>query len=279
MRIVVIVRQTPDTEAKIKVAPSGDTIDTEGIKWIVNPYDEFAIEEAIRIKEKLGKGEVILITMGPARCIEALRTGLAMGADNAIHIKDESFAFTDPYALAKVIAQEIKNLGEVNLVLTGKKMIDEETGQVGIHVAEELGIPHVAIVTKVELSSDLTKVTCQKEIEGGQMVVEVPLPALITCERGLNEPRYASLPGIMKAKKKPVKEVTIDNINLEALGLTKEALGPAGARFRVTKLEVPQIQRRLRILKGKQQDMVKGDEVAEAVRELVRLLREEAKVI
>jgi electron transfer flavoprotein beta subunit len=279
VKIVVIVRQTPDTEARIKVASGGDTIDIEGIKWIVSPYDEFAIEEAIRIKEKLGTGEVILITMGPARCIEALRTGLAMGADTAIHIKDESFAFTDPYATAKVIAQEIKNLGGFDLILTGKKMIDEETGQVGIHVAEDLGIPHVAIVTKMELSSDRKKVTCHKEIEGGRVIVEVPLPALITCERGLNEPRYASLPGIMKAKKKPVKEVTIDNINVEALGLTKEALGKAGARFRITKLEVPQIQRRLKIIKGQKQDMVKDGEIVEAAHELVRLLREEAKVI
>ena len=271
MKIVVIVRQTPDTEAKIKVASSGNSIDIEGIKWIVSPYDEFAIEEAIKIKEKLGTGEVILITMGPARCLEALRTGLAMGADSAIHIKDESFAFTDPYAIAKVIGQEIRGLGGFDLILTGKKMIDEETGQVGIHVAEDLGISHIAIVTKVELSSDKKKVTCQKEIEGGQVVAEVPLPALLTCERGLNEPRYASLPGIMKAKKKPVKEVTPDNINVETLGLTKEALGQAGARFKVTKLEVPQVQRKLKV--------IKGAEVPEAAKELVKLLREEAKVI
>jgi electron transfer flavoprotein beta subunit len=271
VKIVVIIRQTPDTEAKIKVASTGNSIDTEGIKWIVNPYDEFAIEEGIKIKENLKTGEVILITMGPARCVEALRTGLAMGADRAVHIKDESFAFTDPYASAKVIAAEIKNLGGFDLILTGKKMIDEETGQIGIQVAEELGVPHVAIVTKMQVSPDGKKVTCQREVEGGQVIVEVPLPALITCERGLNEPRYASLPGIMKAKKKEVKEVTPDKINLEALGLTKESLGQAGARLRITKLEVPQVQRRLKI--------IKGAETQEVARELVRLLREEAKVI
>jgi electron transfer flavoprotein beta subunit len=278
VRIVVIVRQTPDTEAKIKVAPSGNAIDPEGIKWIVNPYDEFAIEEAIRIKEKFG-GEVVLITMGPARCAEALRTGLAMGADTAVHIKDESFAFTDPYAVSKVVAQEIRNLGGFDLILTGKKMIDEETGQVGIHVAEDLGIPHVAIVTKLELSSDQKKAICQREIEGGQVVVEVPLPALITCEKGLNEPRYASLPGIMKAKKKPLKEVTIDSIDVGSLGLTKEALGEAGARLRTLSYRIPQIERKLRIIKGTKQDMVKDGEIVEAARELVKLLREDAKVI
>jgi electron transfer flavoprotein beta subunit len=138
-------------------------------------------------------------------------------------------------------------------------------------VAEELGIPHVAIVTKMQVSPDGKNVTCQREVEGGQVTVEVLLPALITCERGLNEPRYASLPGIMKAKKKEVKEVTPDKINVEALGLTKEALGQAGARFKITKLEVPQVQRRLKI--------IKGAETQEAAHELVKLLREEAKVI
>ncbi len=171
MKIVVIVRQTPDTEAKIKVASNGNSVDTEGIKWIVNPYDEFAIEEGIKIKENLKTGEVILISMGPARCVEALRTGLAMGADRAVHIKDESFAFTDPYASAKVIAEEIKSLGGFDLILTGKKMIDEESGQIGIQVAEELGIPHVAIVTKMQVSPDGKNVTCQREVEGGQVTV------------------------------------------------------------------------------------------------------------
>jgi electron transfer flavoprotein beta subunit len=217
--------------------------------------------------------------MGPARCAEALRTGLAMGADTAVHIKDESFAYTDPYAISKAIAQEIKNLGEFDLILTGKKMIDEETGQVGIQVAEELGIPHVAIVTKLEISSDHKKATCQREIEGGQVIVEVPLPAIITCERGLNEPRYASLPGIMKAKKKPLKEVTIDGIDLAGLGLTKEALGPAGARFKTVSYRIPQIERKLKVIKGSKQDMVKDNEIVESARELVKLLREEAKVI
>ena len=278
MRIVVIVRQTPDTEAKIKVASSSNTIDPEGIKWIVNPYDEFAIEEAIRIKEKLG-GEVVLITMGPARCAEALRTGLAMGADSAVHVKDDSFAFTDPYAISKVLANEVKGLGGFDLILTGKKMIDEETGQIGIHVAEDLGIPHVAIVTKLEISSDQKKVTCQKEIEGGQVILDVPLPALITCERGLNEPRYASLPGIMKAKKKPLKEVTLDGIDAGALGLTKEALGLAGARLKTAGYRIPQIERKLKLIKGSKQDMVRDNEIVEAARELIKLLREDANVI
>ena len=151
MKILVIIRQTPDTEAKIKVGGDGKSINPEGIKWIVNPYDEFAVEEAIQIKERLG-GEVVAVTMGPERCLTSLRTAMAMGADSSIIIKDESFASADPYATAKVIAQEIKKQGDFDLILTGKKTIDEETGQVGIQVAEDLGIPHAAIVTKIDIA-------------------------------------------------------------------------------------------------------------------------------
>lgn len=278
MKSIVIVRQTPDTEAKIKVAASGDSIDPEGIKWIMNPYDEYAVEEALRLKEKNG-GEVVLITMGPARCLEALRTGLAMGADSAVHIKDDDFAFSDPFAIGKVIAQEIKNSGGYDIILTGKKMIDEETGQVGIQVAQELGIPHVSIATKLDVNVDAKTATVEKDIEGGQMVVEVPLPAVITCEKGLNEPRYASLPGIMKAKKKPVKDVAVGDVDAEALGLSTEALGKAGARIVNMKYEIPSIERKLTVLKGSQSDVVKDAEIQSASNELVRLLREEAKVI
>jgi len=278
LKSIVIVRQTPDTEAKIKVAASGDSIDPEGIKWIMNPYDEYAVEEALRLKEKNG-GEVVLITMGPARCLEALRTGLAMGADSAVHIKDDDFAFSDPFAIGKVIAQEIKNSGGYDIILTGKKMIDEETGQVGIQVAQELGIPHVSIATKLDVNVDAKTATVEKDIEGGQMVVEVPLPAVITCEKGLNEPRYASLPGIMKAKKKPVKDVAAGDVDAEALGLSTEALGKAGARIVNIKYEIPSIERKLTVLKGSQSDVVKDAEIQSASNELVRLLREEAKVI
>jgi electron transfer flavoprotein beta subunit len=279
MKIIVVISQTQDTEAKIGVASSGDAIDTSAMKWILNPYDEFAIEEALRTKEKFG-GEVTLVTMGPARAVEALRTGLAMGADSAVHIKDDNFGLSDNYAIGKVLASEIKKLGEYDLILTGFKIIDQESVQVGIHVAEELGVPHVALVSKIiQLDPDQKKVTCQKEIDGGHVVVEVPLPALITCPDGMNEPRYASLPGIMKAKKKPLKEVGIDDVNLSELGLTREALGKDGARVKTTNIRVPQIERKLKIITGKDNPTVKGDEVRESADELLRLLREEAKVI
>lgn len=279
MKIIVIVSQTQDTEAKISVASSGDTIDTTSMKWVLNPYDEFAVEEALRTKEQFG-GEVVLVTMGPARCLGALRTGLAMGADSAVHIKDDNFEFSDNYAIGKIIANEIKDLGEYDLIFTGFKIIDDESVQVGIHIAEELGIPHVALVSRVvKIDPDQKRITCRKEIDGGHVIVDVPMPALITCPDAMNEPRYASLPGIMKAKKKPLKEVTLDDINLEGIGLSRESLGKDGARVKTTNIRVPQIERKLKLITGKASPAVKGDEIVESAHELLKLLREEAKVI
>ncbi|MCL4244058.1 MAG: electron transfer flavoprotein subunit beta/FixA family protein [Candidatus Dadabacteria bacterium] len=249
------------------------------MKWIMNPYDEFAVEEAIQTKEKHG-GEVVIVSMGPARVVETIRQALAMGADSAIHIADDSFADIDSFAVGKVIAGEIKKSGEFDIIFTGMKIIDEESGQVGVQIAEELGIPHVSLVSKVvEIDPAAKKAVCQKEIDGGHMVVEVQLPCLITCPDAMNEPRYASLPGIMKAKKKPLKEVAIGDINLEELGLAADSLGKAGARVKTVEIKVPEIQRKLKIIKGQDEPMVKGAEVEKAAEELVKLLREEAKVI
>lgn len=279
MKILVVVSQTQDTEARIKVSPSGDSVDTSGMKWIMNPYDEFAVEEAIQTKEKHG-GEVVIVSMGPARVVETIRQALAMGADSAIHIADDSFADIDSFAVGKVIAGEIKKSGEFDIIFTGMKIIDEESGQVGVQIAEELGIPHVSLVSKVvEIDPAAKKAVCQKEIDGGHMVVEVQLPCLITCPDAMNEPRYASLPGIMKAKKKPLKEVAIGDINLKELGLAADSLGKAGARVKTVEIKVPEIQRKLKIIKGQDEPMVKGAEVEKAAEELVKLLREEAKVI
>lgn len=279
MKILAIVSQTQDTEAKIKVSASGDSVDTEGIKWIMNPYDEFAVEEAIQTKEKHG-GEVVIVSMGPGRVIESIRQALAMGADSAVHIKDDSFADIDSFAMGKVLAAEIKKLGDYDIIFTGMKIIDEESGQVAVQVAEELGIPHVSLVSKViEIDPDGKKAVCQKEIDGGHMVVEVPLPCLITCPDAMNEPRYASLPGIMKAKKKPLTEVTLGDIDLGSLGLTEAELGKEGGRVKTVEMKVPQIERKLKIIKGQDEPMVKGAEVEQAAEELIKLLRDEAKVI
>ena len=278
MKIVVIVRQTPDTEAKIQANASGNGIETSDIKWILNPFDEFAVEEAVQIKEATG-AELIVLTVGPDRSVEALRTALAMGGDSSIHIKDESFGEMDSYALAKVIASKIKAMGDVDLIFAGKKWIDEESGQVAIQVAEELAIPQATLATRVAVDEGAKKVKVQSEIEGGQRIVEMTFPALITCERGLNEPRYASLPGIMKAKKKPLEEVLIDSINLEEIGLTEDGLGSAGSRIKVDSIDIPVIKRSLNIIKGEKADTVQADEIQKASENLAKLLREEAKIL
>ncbi|QMU56281.1 MAG: electron transfer flavoprotein subunit beta [Candidatus Mycalebacterium zealandia] len=279
MKVAVFITQTQDTEAKIKVSASGDSIDSEGIKWIMNPYDEFAVEEAIQTVEKHG-GEAVIVSVGPARAIDAIRQGLAMGAASAVHIKDDGFEDTDPYTIAKVAAGEIKKIGDIDLIFTGMKVIDEESAQVGIQIAEELGIPHAALVSKVvEIKPDEKKMICQKEVDGGSATVEVPLPALVTCPDAMNEPRYASLPGIMKAKKKPVQEVSLDDIDFTALGIERESVGKNGSRVKTIKIEVPQVERRLKIIKGSDETTVKNDEIAQSAQEIVKLLREEAKVI
>lgn len=279
MKILVIVSQTQDTEARIKVSSSGDSVDTSGMKWVMNPYDEFAVEEAIQTKEKHG-GEVVIVSMGPDRVVETIRQALAMGGDSALHISDDRFADSDSFARGKVIASEIKKLGDFDLMFTGMKIIDEESGQVGVQIAEELGIPHVSLVSKViEIDPDGKKAVCQKEIDGGHVVVEVPLPCLITCPDAMNEPRYASLPGIMKAKKKPMTTVTLSDIDVGDLGLSEAGLGKEGARVKTVKLQVPQIERKLKIIKGSDEPMVKGAEVEKSAEELIALLRDEAKVI
>ncbi len=277
MKIVVFVSQTLDTEARVAVSSSGDSVDTEDVKWILNPYDEFAVEEAIQTREKLG-GEVIIVSAGPARVIEAIRQALAMGADSGVHIKDDGFAETDNYTIAKIVASEIKKIGGVDFVLTGMKIIDDESVQVGIQLAEELGLPHVSLVSKV-VEVDESKLVCQKEIDGGSVVVEVPLPALITCPDAMNEPRYASLPNIMKAKKKPVNEITLDDIDFGSLGISRDAVGKNGSKVKTVKIEVPVIDRKLKIIKGSDDTTVKGEEIAQSVQELVQLLRDDAKVL
>ena len=258
MNIVVIIRQTPDTEAKIKLGSEKNKIDPNGITWIINPYSEFAIEKALKIKEQTGNGEVILLACGSSRTEEAIRQGLAMGADRAVFIKDDRLESIDPFTISKLIAQELKNL-QFDLVLAGKKMIDIESSQESIFIAEELGISHVSFVMKI-LEADAAKkiIVCDREAEGAHEIIEVQLPALITCDRGEDFPRYASITGIMKAKKKEVKEVKPD-IDLGSL-----------ARTTIESFELPPARKDAKIFEG---------EVPEKVQALVKALREEAKVI
>ncbi len=263
MNVIVCMKQVPDTETLIKIKPDGSGIVTDDIKYVMNPYCEFAVEEALRIKEKQG-GQAILVTMGSVRAVEALRTGLAMGADRSIHLNDPAFEGADGFTTAKALAEVIKK-ESYDLILCGKQAVDDDMAQVGQSLAELLNIPHVTLITKLEFSADKKKAKVEREVDGGKEVIEVSLPAVFTCQKGLNEPRYASLPGIMKAKKKEVKP-----INLATLGLPADQVGGGGSRVKILKYSAPPSRPPGKIVSG---------EIAEAAQKLVKLLREEAKVI
>ena len=257
MNIIVIIRQTPDTEARIKLGSEPNKIDPAGITWIINPYSEFAIEKALKIKEKINAGEVILLACGPARAEEAIRQGLAMGADRAVFIKDDALEYVDPFVISKLIASELKNI-QYDLIITGKKMIDLETPQIPIFIAEELGLTHVSFVMKInEIDTINKKITVDREAVGCHEIIEVQLPALITCDRGEDIPRYASITGIMKAKKKEIKEIKPD-------------LNQVSSRTEIVGLELPPSRKEAKIFEG---------EIPEKVAGLVKALREEARVI
>ena len=203
MNIMICVKQVPDTETKITV--KGGQVDHSETKYVVNPYDEYGIEEGLRIKERLGQGKITLITTGPERAKDALKSGLAVGADEAIHLVDPAFEGSDPYATALILSKAVEKM-DYDIIFCGKQAVDEDHAQVGITLAELLDIPHVSVVTKLEIAEDGKSVVAHREVEGGHEVVEAPLPAVITAQKGLNEPRYASIKGIMAVKKKVIPE-------------------------------------------------------------------------
>jgi electron transfer flavoprotein beta subunit len=247
---VVCIKQVADTETRVKVGPDGKTLDSAGVTWILNPYDEFALEQALRIKEKLGAGEVVVVSLGGPGTQTTIRNALAMGADRAIHLKSDAIQ-PDPLSVARALAAEIGPLAP-KLVWFGKQAVDDDQAQVGPMVAEFLSLPCVTVVAHMELEGE--RVRAEREIEGGREVFDVQLPAVLTAEKGLNEPRYASLKGIMAAKKKPIEEKAAD-------------LGSAG--LEILSMSLPP---------ARSGGHVVGQGV-DAVGELVRLLREEAKVI
>ena len=267
MDIVVLLKQVPDTETIIQIAEDKTSIKTQDVKWVINPYDEFAVEEALRIKDaqvKEGKeSKVTILTVGPERAIEAIRTALAMGADEGILIDDPAAEGGDALGTAKVIAAALKEIS-FDLIVAGQRAVDDDCYQVPAAVAALLDIPQVSMVIKQEIHDG--KIACERTIEGGTMVVDAELPALFTTQKGINEPRYASLPGIMKAKKKPLAKRTLVD-----LGVDPSEVGEAGAKCKVMGLSFPPERSPGKIVEG---------ETAEAkAAELVRLLREEAKVI
>jgi electron transfer flavoprotein beta subunit len=260
MKIVVCVKQVPDTETRVRIAALGSSISEADVaSWIVSPYDEFAIEEALRIKEAKG-GEVVLVTVGPDRAQAALRTGLAMGADSAVHVKDAALETADTLGTARALAAAIRTLAPFDLVLCGQQGVGGDHSQIPGMLSELLDLPQVTVAVKIEIGEG--KATVEREVEGGRETWETPLPAVVSAQKGLNEPRYASLKGIMGAKKK-----TIQALDLVGLGLDAGAVAP---KVKVTAMELPPSRPAVR--------MVDGDPEAQA-KELIRLLHEEAKVI
>lgn len=265
MNIVVLLKQTPDTESVIRIASDGKSVATEGLKWIINPYDEFAIEAALRLKDK-HKGKVTVVSYGPQRVVEALRTALAMGADDAVLLDDPALKTVDYLRVTRALSTAIKELNP-DIILTGSRAIDYDQGQRGAIVAEHLGWPHLALA--VSLECDGSTVTIERPIEGGKVTLESSLPVLVTLggSHAVWNPRYASLPGIMKAKKKPIITKKITD-----LGFDPSEFKPETSRIRITSLEKPPERKAGRMING---DLDFEGKAAE----LVRSLHEEAKVI
>jgi electron transfer flavoprotein beta subunit len=259
MKILVAIKQVPDTATQVKIAADAKSIETAGITWIVSPYDEFALEEALRIKEKRGQGEVVAVTLGPERAKEALRSCLAMGADRAVHVNDPAFNDADTLTTARALAAVIKQ-EQPGLVLVGRQAIDDDMGAVGAQLAEVLGWPCAYWIMEDAIDGDGKTVKAARQVEGGLEVFEIPLPAVLAAQKGLNEPRYPTLKGIMGAKKKEIKDMKAGD-----LGLAAEP-----PQLAITNLEALPPRPPGRIVEG---------DIATAVKELVRSLREDAKAI
>jgi electron transfer flavoprotein beta subunit len=259
MKILVAVKQVPDTATQVKISSDPKAIDTAGITWIVSPYDEFAIEEALRLKEKRGQGEVVAVTLGPDRAKEALRSALAMGCDRAVHVNDPALATADTLTTARALAAVVKQEAP-QIVLCGRQAIDDDMGAVGAQLAEVLGWPCASWIMEEAVDADARTVRVGRQVEGGLEVFDIPLPAVLSAQKGLNEPRYPTLKGIMGAKKKEIKDVKAGDLGLASL--TPE--------LSITALEALPARPPGRIIPG---------DVKDAVKELVRSLREDAKAI
>jgi len=261
MKVVVGIKHVPDTETKIKVGPDGASLDHGAVsKWIISTFDEYALEQALLIREA-GEGEVVLVCAGPESAQQTLRQGLAMGADRAILVQADGFDLADGLTRAKAVSAVVREEA-ADLVLLGKYGVGTDEAQTGPMIAELLDWPHACSISSLELADGAF--TVERGIEGGVEVQQGQLPAVITCEKGLNEPRYPSLKGIMQAKKKP-----IDTKAPADVGIDEAELG-AGKRLVWESLELPPPREAGRLIEGEPQ---------QAAEELVRLLHEEKKVI
>ncbi len=264
MNIAACIKQVPATESKIRPSTDGKDIDRTGLSYVVNPYDEFGVEEGLKIKEQLGDGSVTAISIGGEKVAEALRTCLAVGSDQAIHIQDDAIEGSDGHAIARILAAALKK-SDYDIIFFGRQAIDDDSGAIGIHVADLMGLPHVAGINKLEIIPDEKRAVANRQIEGATEVIEISLPAIFTCQKGLNEPRYASLPGIMKAKQKPMTVLSLSDLEISA-----DSVDSSKAKTTVIKIESPPARSAGIIIEGSP---------SEAVAELIRLLREEAKVL
>lgn len=257
MNIYVLMKRTFDTEEKITI--SGGKINEDGAEFIINPYDEYAVEEAIQVRDANG-GEVTVISVGTEESEKQLRTALAMGADKAVLINTEDdIEYGDQFTTATLIAEYLKDK-DADLIIGGNVAIDGGSGQVGPRVAESLGIPYVTTITK--LTIDGNKAIVVRDVEGDSEIIETVLPLLVTAQQGLNEPRYPSLPGIMKAKKKPLEELELDDLDLDE--------DEVSAKTKTIEIYLP--------LKKEAGKVLTGD-ISDQVKELVHLLHTEAKVV
>ncbi|MEG1930498.1 MAG: electron transfer flavoprotein subunit beta/FixA family protein [Anaerovorax sp.] len=257
MNIVVCLKQTFDTEAKIALN-SNKQIETQGVNLVINPYDEFAVEEALKLKEKFG-GEVTVVSIGGEGAQSSVRTALAMGCDKAMMVTDATLESPDEWVVAEVLAKAVATI-PYDLILAGRIAVDDGSGQVAIRLGEALNIPSVSSILKLEIEDN--KATVTREIDGGTELIETPIPAVMTAQKGLNEPRYPSMMGIMKAKKKELKVLTLADLEMGADAIAR--------RMSVPVYSLPNPRTAGKILTG---------EAADNAKELARLLREEAKVI
>jgi electron transfer flavoprotein beta subunit len=256
MKICVIMKRTFDTEEKIIIEKG--KIKDESVEYIINPYDEYAIEEAIKLRDKHG-GEITVITVGELEAERELRTALAMGADKAVLVDTEDLEELDALSTAIILATYLKDQA-ADIILGGNVAVDGGSGQVGPQVAELLGIPQVTTITKLDVNGNRATIT--RDVEGDQEMIEVSLPVLVTAQQGLNEPRYPSLPGIMKAKKKPLDILELYDLDLDE--------GDVTAKTHTIEIFSPSQKQAGKVLEGN---------VKEQVTQLVSLLKTEAKVL
>ena len=263
MRILTIAKQVPDSNATIKVKSDGTGIETKGLKTVIDPFDEFGVELAVQLKEKRSDvSEIVAMTLGPDKAAEALRVALAMGADSGVHINEASYESMNELFAAEVLAAAVKkDDAGFDLILCGKYNIDLDAGAIGPALAEFLGLPHVGAVQGLDIAEDGKSFVARARIEGAEEVIEGSLPVVLTIEKGLVEPRYPSLPNLMKAKRKPVTVLTAPDLGVE------ESLKTATEMVSVAP---PPPRPDCKFIEGEPEEIAK---------ELVRVLREEAKVI